>query len=72
LITGPGGTNAKLQICFRENLLCFKTVLADDIGNCRFGTAQRQVDSGGNSEEKNNRDRDHDGDTSEDGRDSGS
>ena len=72
LISGPGGTNAKLQVCFRENLLSFKTVLANDIGNCRFGTAQRQVDSGGNSEEKNNRDRDHDGDTSENGRDSGS
>jgi hypothetical protein len=71
LITGPGGANTKLQICFRENLLCVKTILADNVRNSRFRTAQRQVDGGGYSEEENNANRDHDGDTSEDGRDSG-
>jgi hypothetical protein len=71
LIAGPVRADAKLQVSFRKDFLCLVSIFSDYIRNLRFRTTQRQINRGGHSEEKNRRNRDHDGDTSEDRRNSG-
>ena len=65
LIAGPVRADTKLQISFSQDLLCIKSIFADDIRNRHFRTAQRQIHRGGHSEEKNNCDRNDDCDASE-------
>ena len=71
LIAGPVRADTKLQISFGKDSLCFESILANYIRNLYFRTTQRQINCGGHSEEKNNRNRNHDGDTSEDRHNSG-
>ena len=63
--------DTKLQISFGKDSLCFVSILANYIRNLHFRTTQRQINCGGHAEEKNNRNRNHDGDTSEHGQNSG-
>jgi hypothetical protein len=71
LIAGPIGANTKVQICFLEYLLRVETILTYDVRDLCFRASQRQVNSGRDSEEKDNNNRDHDRDAAENRYDSG-
>jgi hypothetical protein len=65
LIAGPRGAHAKLEISVGQYLLRFESIFTDHVRHFHFRTAQRKIHSRRHSEEKNNRNRDNDGDTSE-------
>ena len=71
LIAGPRGAHAKLEIGVGEYLFRLEPVFADDVRNTHFRTAQREINGRRNSEEKNDPDRDHNGDAAEYGYNSG-
>jgi len=65
VVAWPRRTYAKLQIGRGEYLLGLEPILADNVRHLHFRAAQREINCGDNSEEKNHPNRDYDGDAAD-------